>query len=127
MRKILLLVSCFFALAPGPAADLEVTDIQVSGTTHSPWVVKVTIKNMGSADAIGAVCVDLFVDLPAAPEIGDMSDESECIGHLNAEEVQTLVFQTDAEPESWWDALIDTQDEFWEPNEANNIYSEFIR
>jgi len=128
MRKVTLFLSCFFAMAPGiwPAPDLVVEDIRVSGTTHSPWVVKVDVKNIGAADAVGPVCVDLFVDLPAAPEIGDLSTHFECFGHLNVNEERTVVFYTDVEPNSWWDAIIDTEGFFWEPDEANNIRSEFI-
>ena len=113
------------ALAAPPQPDLILTYIEVVGTNPPSWEIEVRVANVGNADA-GPFCVDLFVDLMAPPQPGDLSPNYQCVEELEVGVKKTLAFKAPPNPNSWWDAIADSELEVAESDEGNNVFSVFI-
>lgn len=104
--------------------DFEVVSISPGGCTGSGGdpVVAVTIRNNGPQPA--RTWVDVFVDLPAAPSMGDLGPIYRRSNTLGENETQTMSFAVNPSGASGWiDVIVDSYAPVPELDEGNNIES----
>lgn len=107
--------------------DLTVAGIRAGGCTGSGGqpIVVVTVRNDGLLPA--EAWLDVFLDRPSAPSLGDLSSIFRMSPRLNAGDSQIMRFSVDRRYQArtiWIDAIIDTVDNVDEyDDETNNILS----
>ena len=112
----------------GFAPDLTITNAVWSDT--NPYVcdminVEVTVKNIGTTDAIDGFWVDLYYNLPSPPILYQLGNQFEGIPGLPAGDSVIVNFYTiwDSVPGIWSSYVqVDTDDDITELNEGNNIW-----
>jgi hypothetical protein len=124
-------LNCSGASPPSACAalkpDFEVTKIEAAGCTGTGGdpVVAVTVRNNGPV--ADDAWVDVFLDLPAAPTPGTLSDIYRRSNVLELRETQVLWFAVEPEDEAGWvDVIVDTTLTVPELSETNNVESAYI-
>ncbi len=107
--------------------DFQVVSIQAAGCTGtggSPQVA-VTVRNNGPE--ANWTWVDLWVDRPSAPSIGELSSNYRQSSVLEHREEQTLYFTVNpASTSGWVDVLVDTTQTRDELDETNNLLYRYV-
>ncbi len=107
--------------------DFEVVSIVPGGCTGTGGdpMVAVTVRNNGPQP--GRTWTEVFVDLPAAPSMGDLSSIFRRTNLLGQNETQTMSFAiTPSGTSGWIDVIVDSYAPTDELNEGNNIRSAFL-
>ena len=102
--------------------DFDVIEVRSGGCTGTGGdpVASITVRNNGPQP--GSAWLDVFVDSPTAPSVGDYSSIYRRTNVLRQNETQTLSFAINPAGSSGWvDAVLDTTPVHTGIDESNNV------